>query len=101
MFFSSLKQSQYESTVLQAQFAERSVAHSEKEELEQKLAAVQNKELQLSEFLKQMANKSNEDKKKMEEKVGFALTFPKWFHPVTVASISQSNQLYLRFQIYP
>ena len=55
---------------MQAQFAERSMAHCEREELEQKLAAVQSKELQLSEFLKQVANKSSEDKKKMEEKVG-------------------------------
>lgn len=60
-----------------AQFAERSVAHCEKEELERKLAVVQCKEVQLSELLKQMANKSNEDKKKMEEKVGLTLIFPK------------------------
>ncbi|KAJ7341881.1 hypothetical protein JRQ81_007522 [Phrynocephalus forsythii] len=62
-------QPQYENTAMQAQFAERSVAHCEREEMEQKLAAVQSKELQLSEFLKQMANKSSEDKKKMEEKL--------------------------------
>ncbi|XP_061479685.1 centrosomal protein of 85 kDa-like isoform X3 [Rhineura floridana] len=68
-YMSSFQQPQYENTTMQAQFAERSVAHCEREELEQKLVAVQSKELQLSEFLKQMANKSNEDKKKMEEKL--------------------------------
>ncbi|KAH0622262.1 hypothetical protein JD844_024406 [Phrynosoma platyrhinos] len=62
-------QPQYENTAMQAQFSERSIAHCEREELERKLMAVQTKELQLSEFLKQMANKSNEDKKKMEEKL--------------------------------
>lgn len=55
---------------MQAQFGERSMAHCEREELEEKLAVVQSKEFQLSEFLKQVANKSSEDKKKMEEKVG-------------------------------
>ncbi|XP_028579105.2 centrosomal protein of 85 kDa-like isoform X1 [Podarcis muralis] len=68
-YMSSFQQPQYESTAMQAQFAERSVAHCERDELERKLAAVQSKELQLSEFLKQMANKANEDKKKMEEKL--------------------------------
>ncbi|XP_054852522.1 centrosomal protein of 85 kDa-like [Eublepharis macularius] len=68
-FMSSFQHPQYENTPMQAQFAERSVSHSEREELERKLASVQSKELQLSEFLKQMANKSNEDKKKMEEKL--------------------------------
>ncbi|XP_062980798.1 centrosomal protein of 85 kDa-like isoform X2 [Elgaria multicarinata webbii] len=68
-YMSSFQQPQYENTALQAQFAERTVVHCEREELERKLAAVQSKELQLSEFLKQMANKSNEDKKKMEEKL--------------------------------
>ncbi|XP_042301805.1 centrosomal protein of 85 kDa-like isoform X2 [Sceloporus undulatus] len=62
-------QPQYENTAMQAQFSERSIAHCEREELERKLVAVQSKEIQLSEFLKQMANKSNEDKKKMEEKL--------------------------------
>ncbi|XP_053137128.1 centrosomal protein of 85 kDa-like isoform X2 [Hemicordylus capensis] len=62
-------QPQYENTAIQAQFAERSVVHCEREELEPKLVAVQSKELQLSEFLKQVANRSNEDKKKMEEKL--------------------------------
>uniref|UniRef100_A0ABM5G7C4 Centrosomal protein of 85 kDa-like n=1 Tax=Pogona vitticeps TaxID=103695 RepID=A0ABM5G7C4_9SAUR len=62
-------QPHYENSAMQAQFAERSMAHCEREELEQKLAAVQSKELQLSEFLKQVANKSSEDKKKMEEKL--------------------------------
>ncbi|KAL8186451.1 UNVERIFIED_CONTAM: hypothetical protein K2H54_070670, partial [Gekko kuhli] len=60
---------QYENTPVQPQFAERSVAHCEREELERKLVSVQSKELQLIEFLKQMASKSNEDKKKMEEKL--------------------------------
>lgn len=68
-YMKSFQQSQYENTVMPVQFAERSVSHCEKEELERKLAVVQSKELQLSEFLKQMANKSNEDKKKMEEKL--------------------------------
>ncbi|KAJ6655223.1 hypothetical protein lerEdw1_005567 [Lerista edwardsae] len=68
-YLKSFQQPQYENTVMPAQFAERSVAHCEKEELERKLVVVQSKELQLSEFLKQMANKSNEDKKKMEEKL--------------------------------
>ncbi|XP_060094609.1 centrosomal protein of 85 kDa-like isoform X2 [Heteronotia binoei] len=68
-FMSSFQHPQYENTPVQTQFAERSVAPCEREELERKLTSVQNKELQLSEFLKQMANKSNEDKKKMEEKL--------------------------------
>uniref|UniRef100_A0A8D0DQL6 Centrosomal protein 85 like n=1 Tax=Salvator merianae TaxID=96440 RepID=A0A8D0DQL6_SALMN len=69
-YMSSFQHPQYENTAaMQTQFAERSVAHCDREELERKLAAVQSKELQLSEFLKQMANKSNEDKKKMEEKL--------------------------------
>uniref|UniRef100_A0A8D2JD51 Centrosomal protein 85 like n=1 Tax=Varanus komodoensis TaxID=61221 RepID=A0A8D2JD51_VARKO len=68
-YMSSFQQPQYENTAMQAQFAERTVAHCEKEELERKFAAVQSRELQLSEFLRQMANKSNEDKKKMEEKL--------------------------------
>ncbi|XP_048348165.1 centrosomal protein of 85 kDa-like isoform X2 [Sphaerodactylus townsendi] len=68
-FMSSFQHPQYEKTPVQPQFAERSVPHCEREELERKLASVQSKELQLSEFLKQIANKSNEDKKKMEEKL--------------------------------
>ncbi|XP_015264574.1 PREDICTED: centrosomal protein of 85 kDa-like [Gekko japonicus] len=68
-FMSSFQHPQYENTPVQPQFAERSVAHCEREELERKLVSVQSKELQLIEFLKQMASKSNEDKKKMEEKL--------------------------------
>uniref|UniRef100_K7FY37 Centrosomal protein 85 like n=1 Tax=Pelodiscus sinensis TaxID=13735 RepID=K7FY37_PELSI len=60
------KHQQYESTSLQAPFSERSVSHCE---LEQKLASVENKEMQLNEFLKQISNKSSEEKKKMEEKL--------------------------------
>ncbi|XP_007427818.1 centrosomal protein of 85 kDa-like isoform X1 [Python bivittatus] len=62
-------QPEYEKTSMQAQFAERSLAQCEREQVERKLASVQNKELQLSEVLKEIVNKSNEDKKKMEEKL--------------------------------
>uniref|UniRef100_A0A8D0GZ71 Centrosomal protein 85 like n=1 Tax=Sphenodon punctatus TaxID=8508 RepID=A0A8D0GZ71_SPHPU len=68
-YVTNLQQSQYENTALQAQFSERAVSHCEREELERKLAAVEHKELQLNEFLNQIANKSNEEKKKMEEKL--------------------------------
>ncbi|XP_060609226.2 centrosomal protein of 85 kDa-like isoform X1 [Anolis sagrei] len=67
--YMSTFQPQYENTAMQPSFSERSPTHCEREELERKLAVVQNKELQLSEFLKQMANKANEEKKKMEEKL--------------------------------
>ncbi|KAL7987799.1 hypothetical protein Chor_006718 [Crotalus horridus] len=60
-------QPQYEKTSMPAQFAERSLTQCEREQV--KLVSVQNKELQLSEFLKEIVNKSNEDKKKMEEKL--------------------------------
>lgn len=61
------KQPQYESASLQPHVSERSASHLE--ELERKIAVAENKELQLSEFLKQISNKSMEEKKKMEEKV--------------------------------
>ncbi|XP_026561215.1 centrosomal protein of 85 kDa-like [Pseudonaja textilis] len=60
-------QPQYEKPSMPAQFAERSLTQCEREQV--KLASVQNKEVQLSEFLKEIVNKSNEDKKKMEEKL--------------------------------
>ncbi|CAM4533638.1 centrosomal protein of 85 kDa-like isoform X1 [Lepidochelys kempii] len=66
-YVTNLQHPQYEITSLQAPFSERSVSHCE--ELEQKLASVENKEMQLNEFLKQISNKSSEEKKKMEEKL--------------------------------
>lgn len=66
-FLSFCKQPQYEGTSLQPHVSERSTSHLE--ELERKIAAAENKELQLNEFLKQISNKSSEEKKKMEEKV--------------------------------
>lgn len=66
-FISFCKQPQYESTPLQPHVSERPTSHLE--ELERKVAAAENKELQLSEFVKQISNKSSEEKKKMEEKV--------------------------------
>ncbi|NXA47088.1 CE85L protein, partial [Nothocercus julius] len=66
-YMTNLQPPQYESASLQPQFSERSASHLE--ELERKIAAAENKELQLSEFLKQISNKSSEEKKKMEEKL--------------------------------
>ncbi|XP_019375763.1 PREDICTED: centrosomal protein of 85 kDa-like, partial [Gavialis gangeticus] len=66
-FMTNLQQPQYESTSLQPQFSERSVSHCEA--FERKLAAVATKELELNEYVKQLSNKSSEDKKKMEEKL--------------------------------
>ncbi|XP_010151593.1 PREDICTED: centrosomal protein of 85 kDa-like [Eurypyga helias] len=66
-YMTNLEQPQYESTPLQPHVPERSASHLE--ELERKVAAAENKELQLSEFLKQISNKSSEEKKKMEEKL--------------------------------
>lgn len=66
-FISFHKQPQYESTPLQPHISERSASHLE--ELERKIAAAESKELQLSEIVKQLSNKSSEEKKKMEEKV--------------------------------
>ncbi|XP_065590720.1 centrosomal protein of 85 kDa-like isoform X2 [Cyrtonyx montezumae] len=60
-------QPQYESASLQPRVSERSTSHLE--ELERKIAEAENKELQLGEFLKQISNKSSEEKKKMEEKL--------------------------------
>ncbi|OPJ73133.1 centrosomal protein of-like [Patagioenas fasciata monilis] len=65
-YVTNLQQPQYESTSLQPHVSERSTSHLE--ELERKIAA-ENKELQLSEFVKQISNKSSEEKKKMEEKL--------------------------------
>lgn len=64
-FISFHKQPQYESAPLQPHISERSA--SLREELERKTAAAE--ELQLSEIVKQLSNKSSEEKKKMEEKV--------------------------------
>ncbi|NXT35095.1 CE85L protein, partial [Pelecanoides urinatrix] len=66
-YMTNLQQPQYESTPLQSHVSERSTSHLE--ELERKIAAAENKELQLSEFVKQISNKSSEEKKKMEEKL--------------------------------
>ncbi|NXP12968.1 CE85L protein, partial [Thinocorus orbignyianus] len=66
-YMANLQQPQYESTSLQPHVSERSTSHLE--ELERKIAAAENKELQLSEFVKQISNKSSEEKKKMEEKL--------------------------------
>ncbi|KFW68231.1 Centrosomal protein of 85 kDa-like, partial [Pygoscelis adeliae] len=66
-YMTNLQQPQYESTPLQPHVSERSTSHLE--ELERKIAAAENKELQLSEFVKQISNKSSEEKKKMEEKL--------------------------------
>ncbi|KGL86366.1 Centrosomal protein of 85 kDa-like, partial [Charadrius vociferus] len=66
-YMANLQQPQYESTSLQPHISERSTSHLE--ELERKIAAAENKELQLSEFIKQISNKSSEEKKKMEEKL--------------------------------
>ncbi|NXG50636.1 CE85L protein, partial [Psilopogon haemacephalus] len=66
-YLTNLQQPQYESTGLQPHFAERPTSHLE--ELERKIAAAENKGLQLTEFIKQISNKSSEEKKKMEEKL--------------------------------
>lgn len=74
-FLSFCKQPQYEGTSLQPHVSERSTSHLE--EFERKIAADENKELQFKELLKQISNKSSEEKKKMEEKVSvfFVLNF--------------------------
>ncbi|XP_074846777.1 centrosomal protein of 85 kDa-like isoform X1 [Carettochelys insculpta] len=66
-YMTNVQHPPYESTSLQAPLSERVVSHCE--ELEQKLASVENKEMQLNEFLKQISSKSSEEKKKMEEKL--------------------------------
>ncbi|KAF4796568.1 Centrosomal protein of 85 kDa-like protein [Turdus rufiventris] len=66
-YLTNLQHPQYESTPLQPHISERSASHLE--ELERKIAAAENKELQLSEIVKQLSNKSSEEKKKMEEKL--------------------------------
>ncbi|NXW64072.1 CE85L protein, partial [Eurystomus gularis] len=66
-YMTNLQQPQYESTALQPHVSERSTSH--REELERKMAAAENKGLQLSELVKQISNKSSEEKKKMEEKL--------------------------------
>ncbi|NXD76699.1 CE85L protein, partial [Halcyon senegalensis] len=66
-YMTNLQQPQYESTPLQPHVSERSTSH--REELERKIAAAENKGLQLSEFVKQISNKSSEEKKKVEEKL--------------------------------
>ncbi|KFP75601.1 Centrosomal protein of 85 kDa-like, partial [Acanthisitta chloris] len=66
-YVTNLQQPQYEGTALQPHLAERSAAHLE--ELERKIAAAENRELQLSEIVKQISSKSTEEKKKMEEKL--------------------------------
>ncbi|NWH65958.1 CE85L protein, partial [Geococcyx californianus] len=66
-YMANLQQQQYESASPQPHVSERSASH--KEELERKFAAAENKELQLNELIKQISNKSIEEKKKMEEKL--------------------------------
>ncbi|XP_064026409.1 centrosomal protein of 85 kDa-like isoform X5 [Pogoniulus pusillus] len=66
-YLPNLQQPQYESTPLQPHLSERPTSHLE--ELERKIAAAETKGLQLTEFIKQITNKSSEEKKKMEEKV--------------------------------
>ncbi|KFQ03658.1 Centrosomal protein of 85 kDa-like, partial [Leptosomus discolor] len=66
-YMTNLQQPQYESTPLQPHISERSTSHLE--ELERKIAAAENKELQLNEFVKQISNKFSEERKKMEEKL--------------------------------
>lgn len=46
------------------------MSHSQQDELEQKLASTEKEILQLNEFLKQRVSQFNEEKKKLEEKVG-------------------------------
>uniref|UniRef100_A0A8C3BK88 Centrosomal protein 85 like n=1 Tax=Cairina moschata TaxID=8855 RepID=A0A8C3BK88_CAIMO len=66
-YMTNLQQPQYEGTSLQPHVSERSTSHLE--EFERKIAADENKELQFKELLKQISNKSSEEKKKMEEKL--------------------------------
>ncbi|XP_057279587.1 centrosomal protein of 85 kDa-like isoform X1 [Pezoporus wallicus] len=66
-YMTNLQQPQYESAPLQSHVSERSASYLE--ELERKFVASGNTELQLSEFIKLISNKSSEDKKKMEEKL--------------------------------
>ncbi|OXB76500.1 UNVERIFIED_CONTAM: hypothetical protein H355_014544 [Colinus virginianus] len=66
-YMTNLQQPQYEGASLQPHISERSTSHLE--ELERKIVEAEKKELQLSEFLKQISNKSSEEKKKMEEKL--------------------------------
>ncbi|XP_069707877.1 centrosomal protein of 85 kDa-like isoform X3 [Phaenicophaeus curvirostris] len=66
-YMTNLQQPRYESTPLQPHVSERSTSHNE--ELERKFAAAENRELQLNELIKQISNKSIEEKKKMEEKL--------------------------------
>ncbi|XP_072499248.1 centrosomal protein of 85 kDa-like isoform X1 [Notamacropus eugenii] len=64
-----VEQPQYDNTSLQSSFTDRSISHPEHEELERKLSSAEKELLQLNEFLKQSASKSNEEKKKLEEKL--------------------------------
>ncbi|XP_056674660.1 centrosomal protein of 85 kDa-like isoform X2 [Monodelphis domestica] len=68
-YVAGLQQPQYENVSHQTQFPDRSIANPEHEELEKKLASAEKELLQLNEFLKQSASKSNEEKKKLEEKL--------------------------------
>ncbi|NXR16158.1 CE85L protein, partial [Semnornis frantzii] len=65
-YLTNLQQPQYESAPLQPHLSERPTSYLE---LERKIAAAENKGLQLTEFIKQISNQSSEEKKKMEEKV--------------------------------
>ncbi|NXY87693.1 CE85L protein, partial [Alcedo cyanopectus] len=65
--YGSNLQPQYESTPLQPPISERSASHCE--ELQRKMVAAESKGLHLSELVKQISNKSSEEKKKVEEKL--------------------------------
>ncbi|XP_068933069.1 centrosomal protein of 85 kDa-like isoform X2 [Petaurus breviceps papuanus] len=68
-YVAGLQQPQYDNASLQAPFPDRSISRPEHEELERKLASAEKELSQLNEFLKQSASKSNEEKKKLEEKL--------------------------------
>ncbi|NXC17979.1 CE85L protein, partial [Corythaeola cristata] len=89
-YMTNLQQPQYETTPLQPHVSERSTSHLE--ELERKIAAAENKELQLSEFVKQISNKSSEEKKKMEEKVSV-------FHRVNKSELKKKTKQFFSSQV--
>ncbi|XP_074043552.1 centrosomal protein of 85 kDa-like isoform X2 [Macrotis lagotis] len=68
-YVAGLQQPQYDNASLQAPFSDQSISRPEHDELEGKLASAEKELLQLNEFLKQSASKSNEEKKKLEEKL--------------------------------
>ncbi|XP_027704366.1 centrosomal protein of 85 kDa-like isoform X2 [Vombatus ursinus] len=68
-YVAGLQQPQYDNASFQAPFPDQSISRPEHEELERKLASAEKELSQLNEFLKQSASKSNEEKKKLEEKL--------------------------------